>query len=80
MSDTSTTVDVDIDLMAEAGLADPSAYFSQLRATQPVFWDRRYRSWIVTSYRHVSEALRDDDVSPVIASSPTSAKSIWPRY
>ena len=63
MSDTSTTVDVDIDLMAEAGLADPSAYFGALRATQPVFWDRRYRSWIVTSYRHVSEALRDERFS-----------------
>ncbi len=65
MSNTSTTVDVDIDidLMAEAGLADPSAYFGALRATQPVFWDRRYRSWIVTSYRHVSEALRDERFS-----------------
>jgi cytochrome P450 len=63
MSNTSTTADVDIDLMAEAGLADPSAYFGALRATQPVFWDKRYRSWIVTSYRHVSEALRDERFS-----------------
>lgn len=63
MSDINTAVDLDIDLMAEAGLADPSAYFGTLRATQPVFWDRRYRSWIVTSYRHVSEALRDERFS-----------------
>jgi cytochrome P450 len=63
MSDTLASADYDIDLMAEAGLADPSAYFGELRATRPVFWDRRYRSWIVTSYRHVSEALRDERFS-----------------
>ncbi len=63
MSDTIAATEYDIDLMSEAGLADPSAYFGELRATRPVFWDRRYRSWIVTSYLHVSEALRDERFS-----------------
>lgn len=63
MSDTIVATAYDIDLMSEAGLADPSAYFGELRATRPVFWDRRYRSWIVTSYQHVSEALRDERFS-----------------
>ena len=63
MSDTIAATEYDIDLMSEAGLADPSAYFGELRATRPVFWDRRYRSWIVTSYQHVSEALRDERFS-----------------
>lgn len=63
MSDTIVATEYDIDLMSEAGLADPSAYFGELRATRPVFWDRRYRSWIVTSYLHVSEALRDERFS-----------------
>ena len=63
MSDTIAATEYDIDLMSEAGLADPSAYFGELRATRPVFWDRRYRSWIVTSYQHVCEALRDERFS-----------------
>ncbi len=63
MSDTIAATEYDIDLMSEAGLADPSAYFGELRATRPVFWDRRYRSWIVTSYQHVSAALRDERFS-----------------
>ena len=63
MSDTIAATAYDIDLMSEAGLADPSAYFGELRATRPVLWDRRYRSWIVTSYQHVSAALRDERFS-----------------
>ena len=63
MSDTIAATAYDIDLMSEAGLADPSAYFGELRATRPVLWDRRYRSWIVTSYQHISEALRDERFS-----------------
>ena len=63
MSDTIAATEYDIDLMSEAGLADPSAYFGELRAMRPVFWDRRYRSWIVTSYQHVSAALRDERFS-----------------
>ena len=54
---------IDIDLMGPDALADPSAYFATLRATQPVFWDRRYRSWVITSYRHTAEALRDERFS-----------------
>ncbi len=52
-----------IDLMAAEAMADPSGYFAELRATQPVFWDARYRSWIVTSYAHAAEALRDERFS-----------------
>ncbi len=63
MSETPASVEFDIDLMAEAGLADPSSYFAALRASQPVFWDVRYRSWIVTSFEHVGEALRDERFS-----------------
>ncbi len=63
MAATIAASEYDIDLMSEAGLADPSAYFGELRATRPVFWDRRYRSWIVTSYELVSEALRDERFS-----------------
>ena len=63
MSDTQAVAAFDIDLMAAAGLADPASYFAALRARAPVFWDSRYRSWIVTSYQHVGEALRDERFS-----------------
>lgn len=53
----------DMDLMSPAGLADPAGYFAELQAHDPVFWDARYRSWVVTSYRHVAEALRDERFS-----------------
>ncbi len=54
----------DIDLMCPAAIADPQGYFAELRATQPVYWDTRYRSWIITSYKHAAIALRDDRFSP----------------
>lgn len=61
----------DFDLMAPDAIADPSGYFATLRAEQPVCWDPRYRSWIITSYAHASAALRDprfssDRIEPYI--------------
>lgn len=71
MAPTATAPFVDLDLMAPEAIANPSAYFSALRAVQPVYWDPRYRSWIITSYRHATEALRDprfssDRIEPYI--------------
>lgn len=56
-------VEPDIDLMEADAISDPHGYFARLREEQPVFWDKRYRSWIVLSHRHVSEALRDERFS-----------------
>ena len=60
-----------LDLMSLAAVSDPHGYFAQLRETQPVYWDPRYRSWLITSHRHVAEALRDprfssDRIEPYI--------------
>jgi len=60
-----------IDLMSLEAVSDPQGYFAQLRATQPVYWDPQYRSWLITSHRHVAEALRDprfscDRIEPYI--------------
>ncbi len=53
----------DIDLMSVEANADPQGYFAKLREKQPVYWDPRYRSWIITSHRHAAEALRDERFS-----------------
>lgn len=63
MAATQALDSIDIDLMAPAAIADPSGYFAELRTEHPVFWDKRYRSWIVTSYEHASAALRDERFS-----------------
>lgn len=60
-----------LDLMSLEAVSDPHGYFAQLRETQPVYWDPRYRSWLITSHRHVAEALRDprfssDRIEPYI--------------
>lgn len=53
----------ELDVMSPAAIADPPSYFAALREAKPVHWDPRYRSWLVTSYRHVAEALRDERFS-----------------
>ncbi len=59
------------DLMSAAAISDPHGYFATLREQRPVYWDTRYRSWLITSHRHVAEALRDprfscDRIEPYI--------------
>ena len=49
--------------MSAAAIRDPQGYLATLRREQPVYWDPRYRSWLVTSYRLVSDALRDERIS-----------------
>lgn len=51
------------DIMSAAAIRDPQGYLATLRREQPVYWDPRYRSWRVTSYRRVSDALRDERIS-----------------
>jgi cytochrome P450 len=63
MAMTQPLADPDVDLMAPDAIRDPHGYFAALRDAQPVFWDRRYRSWIILSHRHVAEALRDERFS-----------------
>ena len=58
-----TTIEAEIDLMAPEAINDPQGYFAHLREAKPVFWDQRYRSWIILSHRHVAEALRDERFS-----------------
>lgn len=51
---------VDVNLLSPEAIRDPAGYFGTLRETHPVLWNDRYRSWILTSHRHVNAALRDE--------------------
>jgi len=50
----------DLDIVGAEAVAAPHAYFGALRDETPIVWDRRSRSWIVTSYALVTQALRDE--------------------
>lgn len=64
----------EIDILGAEAIRDPSRYFSRLREEgNPVFWDTRYRSWIVTSHAAVTEAISDsrfssDRIAPFVNS------------
>lgn len=63
-----------IDILGAEAIRDPSRYFSRLRAEgNPVLWDTRYRSWIITSHAAITEAIGDprfssDRIAPFIES------------
>jgi cytochrome P450 len=61
------------DLLGEEAIRDPYGYFGRLRDREPVAWNERYRSWVITSHEHCSVAFKDprfssDRISPFIES------------
>jgi cytochrome P450 len=50
----------ELDIVGAEAIRDPHGYFGRLRDVAPVVWDTRSRSWIVTGYREVVAALRND--------------------
>jgi cytochrome P450 len=49
-----------LEIVGDEATRDPHGYFGRLRDVAPIVWDDRSRSWIVTGYALVSQALRDD--------------------
>ena len=49
-----------LDIVGPEALRDPQGYFGALRDATPIIWDERSRSWVVTNYQLVTQALRDD--------------------
>ena len=47
------------DLMAPDVIADPHAYYAELREHDPVHWNERWGGWILTRYDDVVAVLRD---------------------
>lgn len=54
---------LDANMLSPDAIRDPYGYFGRLRDVQPVMWNPRYRSWVITSHRHVHAALRDERFS-----------------
>ena len=63
MSVTQANSPLDIDVMGPDAISDPQGYFAELRTHHPVYWDSRYRSWLITSYQHSAAAMRDERFS-----------------
>jgi cytochrome P450 len=67
-----TTAAHEIDILGPEAVRDPSRYFSRLREEgNPVLWDTRYRSWVITSHAAIIEAIADprfssDRIAPFI--------------
>lgn len=69
-----TTAAFEVDILSPEAIRDPSRYFSRLREDGfPVFWDARYKSWIITSHAAITDAIKDprfssDRIAPFIES------------
>lgn len=67
-----------VEVMGKEALDNPSGYFGQFRKEHPVFWDKQYKSWIITSYSAISSALKNpafssDRITPYIKSKLSGA-------
>ena len=54
------TADLD-DLFAAEAIADPHAFFAQLRETDPVHWNARHALWVITRHADVITLIRDHE-------------------
>lgn len=66
-------------LLSPSTVADPYSYFAGLREHDPVAWNARYRSWVITRHADVSSAMSDqafssDRIAPVIARERSRAR------
>ncbi len=61
-----------VDWTSQEFLADPYPYYRELRESDPVHFDERRGSWLLTRYADVASALRDDDWLSAEQGPPTS--------
>jgi cytochrome P450 len=50
------------DLLGPEAIADPYTYYGQLREEDPLHWNPRYETWVLTRYDDVVWALRHPEV------------------
>ncbi len=67
------------EILSAAAVADPYAYLGALRAEDPVYWNARYRSWVLTRHDDVGTAMTDprfssDRIAPMIARERAKAR------
>ncbi|WP_336965228.1 cytochrome P450 [Sphingobium aquiterrae] len=53
------TEDLD-DLLSDEAISSPATYYRKLRERDPVYWNKRWNGWIVTSYDEVTAGYRDN--------------------
>lgn len=51
------------DLLSPSALADPYPHLAALREHEPVHWSEPYKSWFITGFDNVVEALKDQRFS-----------------
>src|SRR5438270_142149 len=59
MSQTNQTTPSLADALSPANIANPYPLYRQMREIDPVYWDERVNSWVLTTYAHNVSALRD---------------------
>ena len=59
MSQTNQTTPSLADALSPANIANPYPLYRQMREIDPVYWDERINSWVLTTYAHNVSALRD---------------------
>ncbi len=42
---------LDDEILSVSAVADPYGYLGRLRAVEPVYWNAKYRSWVLTVMR-----------------------------
>lgn len=67
------------ELLATEAVADPYTYLAGLREADPVHWNSRYKSWVLTRHEDVGTAMTDprfssDRIAPVIARERAKAR------
>jgi cytochrome P450 len=50
-------------LLAPESLSDPYPLYKRMRETDPVYYSEITHFWVMTRYRDVEDALRDDRLS-----------------
>ncbi|MBM4205534.1 MAG: cytochrome P450 [Gammaproteobacteria bacterium] len=51
------------DLLSPDAIRDPQGFFRQLRETDPVFWSKRHKVWILTGYEDVERLFQNRSLS-----------------
>lgn len=52
-----------INIICDEAISSPAKYFGSLREETPVIWDENSKSWLVTSYQAITDALQNDAFS-----------------
>src|SRR5437660_1639080 len=59
MAQTNQTTPSLADALSPENIANPYPLYRQMREIDPVYWDERVNSWVLTTYAHNVSALRD---------------------